>query len=150
MTSAYTIAQLPADKADQAFPLIRMAERGLELDDWRRTRRSASYNDDGAPAARGVLVAVGPRGYVHGLCISALARDPGGERTMDVSHFIVGSILDPEGVADALVLGLVERARGKDCARLRISMAAADIPTLLVLGKACESAGRSSLEIELY
>jgi hypothetical protein len=150
MTSGYIIERLPADKADQVFPLIRMAERDLELDDWRRICRSAFYNDDGASAGRGILTAVGPRGYVHGLCIEGPAHDVGGDRTMDVSHFIVGSALDPDGVAAALLHGLVNDARGKDCARLRISMAAADIPTLLVLGKACDSVGPSSLEIELH
>jgi hypothetical protein len=149
MGTTYTVERLPAEKIDQAYPLILAIEPRLELDQWRRLCR---WTDDKRIIAGKdwtVLVATAPSGHFHGLCMVETLQEPVDGPTIAVSKLMIDSVLDPAGVASALLGALADYAARAGCARLRISIRGTDEMALVAMARARSARAPSSLIIEI-
>ncbi|MBS7541361.1 hypothetical protein [Ancylobacter lacus] len=111
--NTYRVEPLTADRVDQAFTLIRLVAPTLELKAWRAFCRTMG---GAAASSRALSVAINPRGYVQGLCLTEMKDHPLHGRIVDVPVFLATSAADDEGVAGALLahLGHLSRLNG-DC-----------------------------------
>jgi len=149
MAQTYTVARLSTDKVDQAFPLMHALEPQLDIDQWRRISRSTREAQAAGSDAETILVVAGPRGYLLGVCVVAFVGKNSGDSRATVSRCMIDSVLDPEGVASALLQTLVELSERAGCTRLRISIMGTDETALAALARARATLPPLSLTIEM-
>jgi GNAT superfamily N-acetyltransferase len=124
MGPVYTAAKLPAEKVDQAFPLMRTVEPGLELAQWRDRYAAMAAGD--AAGGEVVLVVSGPAGRYHALCVAEARRPPDREAAVAVSKLFIDGVLDAHGIARAMLDALAAYCRANGCVRLQIEMRGTD------------------------
>ncbi len=142
MNENYTVAPIAPNQIDQAFVLARLAVPAMTIDRWRETCRpgASSFQDGAAPwQVSRVLVAVGPRGYLHGLSLVGRMRSADGARAIEVPAFLAPSAVDAEGVCTALLRALIALCREHGCDGLTVQVPSADIGAYAALCRAAEA-----------
>ncbi len=138
----YTVAPIAPGQVDQAYVLIRLADPAMTLEEWRETCGAGGHSfSDGAgswPVSQ-VLVAVGPRGYLHGLSLIGRMRYADGARTIEVEALLAPSALDAQGVCGALLHALAVLCREHGCERLTVGMPPSDVCAYAALCRAAEA-----------
>jgi hypothetical protein len=138
---AYTVEPLRFNNVEQAYPLMQALEPGLDLDGWRRLCR----NNIGRSR---IFVAIAATGYFHALCFVEAVSAENGPSALAVSRLIIDDVVDPVGVAVALLDALVGQAARLGCERVRISTAGADEAALSALAEARAQRLPTALPIE--
>jgi GNAT superfamily N-acetyltransferase len=154
MCAEYTVAPITPAQVDRAYLLIRLAEPAMTIEEWRHLCRpgTPSFHDGGAPWRVGaVLVATGPRGYLHGLSVVGVARSSDGG-PIEVPAFLAPSAVDPVGVSQALLQALVRLCRERGCNRLSVEIPAGDEAAYHAIGQAGATLGveLDRLAVELH
>lgn len=123
----YQLCHLNRQQLDQAFPLVQLVARGLTLERWRAFARPMIAGGNAAarrPPESGIVTAQDADRYIHGLFCYGARTDLILGRTLAVQHFVVGSLFDLRGVADALLDGIEDIARILECAAIRVDLSA--------------------------
>ncbi len=125
----YLLRYLARRQLDQAFPLVHLAEPELGLERWRAFAGGlVAAESDGMvsgaapPPERGIVTAQDPASYIHGLFCYRLRQDLLADRSLEVSHFCVCSLVDPSGVAEALLNGIDILAGRLDCPQVCVEL----------------------------
>ena len=147
MDTRYTVRAISTAEIDQAYVLARLADPDIGLEEWREfCVMPSGAGLSSAASLRRVLIAQGPRGYVHGVCVLEF---PGGAGAVNIPTFVVGSAADPDGVAVALLRALVALCRETDCRRLRIWLPRGDQGAAATFGAASQAVAQDLKHLEL-
>jgi GNAT superfamily N-acetyltransferase len=149
MATVYTVEPLPAEKVDQAYPLIQAIEPKLDLGQWRVLCRRLNDKRDGAGESGIVFVVVDATGYFRGICIVETTHEPANGPAIAISKLMIDDAIDPIGAASALLRALYAYAADHGCRRLRISMVGTDEAALAALGAARAALPSSPLVVEM-
>ena len=121
----YHLHFLASPQVDQAFPLVQLAAPLLDLDRWRAFARELALPErsgmNQVPPC-GIMTAQDSSHYIHGLFCYVLQRELLSDRTLAVSEFCVGSLLDPAGVTEALLGGIDFLARSLGASTIRAAL----------------------------
>lgn len=113
MEAGFHIGLLRTDQIERAYVVIQAAMPALSFDAWR------AVVDD--PFHRGeFVVATDMQEYVRGLCLARIENHLIAGRLLDVPIFIVASLVDEDGIAEALFNFLRRRAIDARCSHLRL------------------------------
>lgn len=133
MRPLYVVQSLAPDRSDQAYPVVRLQQPALALDQWRSLCRAALASGDHAGREPGdpdaILICIDSLGYIRGPCMYRIAYDSGRRPVLSVPTFIASSTLDPAGVAMALLRSLAAISRELHCTGLRVGVSEEDAPT---------------------
>ncbi|MGF7159532.1 hypothetical protein FHS85_001151 [Rhodoligotrophos appendicifer] len=116
----YKIDVMVRDQTDLAFPLVQALWPPMELTDWRGFCDLVFASGGILSGGRSLYVAVAPKGYIRGLCLVAVSRDPSQGDVLDVPILIISSAADEAGVTAELIDHLKAIAWGLDCRTLRL------------------------------
>ncbi len=138
MSAAYTVAPIDEAQVGMAYLLVRLSVPDMEMEDWRRVCSPGAHTfvDGAVWDVRAVLVATGPRGYVHGLAVIGAARDLDRGTRVELPAFLALSAVDPEGVAAAMLHALVDRYGDGGGGTLRLLVSRIDAATAAVMDRA--------------
>ena len=150
MNTRYTVRAISAAEIDQAYVLVRLVDPYIGIEEWRDfCRDPCGAGRPSAAFSRRVLIAQGPRGYVHGVCVLEVAGTDGAAEAVNIPTFVVGSAADPDGVAVALLRALVALCRETDCRRLRIWLPRGDQGAAATFGAASQAVAQDLKHLEL-
>ena len=144
MSREYAVAPITPDQVDRAYVLVRLSEPHMTIEEWREVcgPGNHAFQDGGAPwQVAQVLVAKGPRGYVHGLAIVGRMKFSDGGRMIEVPAFVAPSAVDPVGVSRALLDALVKVCREHSCDRLSVRVPPGEEDAYAALGRASAALG---------
>lgn len=121
MRFRYAAEMLTAKRVDQAYPVARLADPALQLEDWRQTCRAVLDEASDPPAFKrqGCLISLDAQGYIRGLGLYRSAAAHNEEVTL-VTTFIVASLLDRPEIAATLLRRLEEAAGRGYGAKLKV------------------------------
>ncbi|MFD1746737.1 hypothetical protein ACFSE1_14780 [Rhizobium helianthi] len=104
MERAYHVAEMTASEIDLAFPLAAAADIATDLDQWRRYCEGiiARQQLDGDER---LMICANARGYLKAVCLARLTQTQEGA-VLDVPMQVVATVLDEEGVREALQEGI--------------------------------------------
>lgn len=110
MSNDLVIEALRRDQIAQALPLVRSLKPGMTLDEWESfVDVLADAAADGGPeAAAGVVVALDPEGYLHGLFTYGAVEDIIHGRVLAVDNVIAVDLLGRDH-ATRLMIGEMNR-----------------------------------------
>lgn len=114
------IQPLTAERIAQAFPLIQASLPQVTLEAWRHF--AAALVDQGASAATGIILVVGERDTIAGLCSYRVERDLVHGLLLNADHFLAFDLFDRRAVAHALAAGMEELARERHCAAIHTNL----------------------------
>ncbi len=114
------IRPLTAERIAQAFPLVQMSLPQVTLDAW--CDFAAALVAQGASAATGIILVVGERDTIAGLCSYRVDHDLVHGRLLSAEHFLAFDLLDRRAVARALAEGLEGLARQHQCTAIHTQL----------------------------
>ncbi len=114
------IRPLTAERIAQAFPLIQASLPQVTLEAWHDF--AAALVAQGAPAATGIILVVGERDTIGGLCSYRVERDLVHGLLLNADHFLALDLLDRRAVAHALAAGVEELARQRHCTAIHTNL----------------------------
>ena len=114
------IRPLTAERIAQAFPLIQASLPQVTLEAWRDF--AAALIDQGAPAATGIILVVGERDTIGGLCSYRVERDLVHGLLLNADYFLAFDLLDRRAVAHALAEGVEALARQRHCTAIHTNL----------------------------
>ncbi len=114
------IRPLTAERIAQAFPLIQASLPQVTLETWRDF--AAALVAQGAPAATGIILVVGERDTIAGLCSYRVERDLVHGRLLNADHFLAFDLFDRRSVAHALAAGVEDLARERHCTAIHTNL----------------------------
>ena len=114
------IRPLTAERIDQAFPLIQASLPQVTLEAWHDF--AAALVDQGASAATGIVLVVGERDTIAGLCSYRVERDLVHGRLLNADPFLAFDLFDRRAVAHALAAGVEEVARERHCTAIHTNL----------------------------
>lgn len=117
MSATYGVGRISAGQIDQAYSLVTLVAPMLRLDAWRALCRNIGTH---RPDLDNVIVAINPRGYVQGLCITAVRNHSVHGPILDVPIMVVASAADEAGVAAEMLAYLKMLGHSQGCANMRI------------------------------
>jgi hypothetical protein len=91
MMNDFEVRPLDRNRVVQAFPLVRLTEPTLSLDDW--CDFAEAYLVPGQPPERGVLVVQDGQGTLFGFLVYRVDMDLGHGRTLLVEHLVAQDLL---------------------------------------------------------
>ncbi len=119
MSSAYQVSDMTVAQVDRAYPLVDASEVISDLPHWRGfCRRIIKANGDGNTTER-LLVCVNTLGYLKGVCLAIFRQSENGP-ILDVPLHVVATVLDEEGVREALRDRLQALAAMAGCAEMHL------------------------------
>lgn len=107
MERAYRVAEMTASEIDLAFPLAVAADIASDLAEWRHYCESIIARQQGGDEH--LMVCANARGYLKALCLARLTHTQDGA-VLDIPMQVVATVLDEEGVRDALLQGVTALA----------------------------------------
>jgi hypothetical protein len=120
LSATYSISHIKADQIDQAYPLVSLVAPTLDLDGWRALCQNVAERRVYCPDLNDVVVAMNPRGYIQGLCVTTIRDHPIDGRLLDVPIVVITSAADEPGVASDILAYLSDLGRAENCASIRI------------------------------
>jgi hypothetical protein len=111
---------LTAERIAQAFPLVQTSLPQVTLDAWCEFAEALVLRRNGAGA--GIIVVLGERDYIAGLCSYRVDHDLIHGRLLSAEHFLAFDLLDPRAVAHALAEGLEALARAHQCTAIHTQL----------------------------
>jgi len=114
------IRPLTAERIAQAFPLIQASLPQVTLEAWRDF--AAALVAQGAPAATGIILVVGERDTIGGLCSYRVERDLVHGLLLNADHFLAFDLFDRRAVAHALAAGVEALARERHCTAIHTEL----------------------------
>src|SRR3990172_1121619 len=106
----YVVRPLAPERVDQAFPVVRVVNRRLGLDDWRAYAQALAAAGR-LDAPRGVVTAETEDGYIHGLFSYVVVPNLWSERTMFADLFVAVGLRGGADAAHVLLDAMEEIAR---------------------------------------
>ncbi len=120
MSATYGVGRISADQIDQAYSLVTLVAPMLGLDAWRALCRNIVSRVTHRPDLDNVIIAINPRGYVQGLCVTAVRNHAVHGPILDVPIMVIASAADEAGVAAEMLAYLKMLGRSEGCASMRI------------------------------
>ena len=114
------IRPLTVERIAQAFPLIQASLPQVTLEAWHDF--AAALVAQGAPAATGIILVVGERDTIGGLCSYRVERDLVHGLLLNADHFLAFDLFDRRAVAHALAAGVEALARERHCTAIHTSL----------------------------
>ncbi len=114
------IRPLTAEGIAQAFPLIQASLPQVTLEAWHEF--AAALVAQGASATTGIILVVGERDTIAGLCSYRVERDLVHGLLLNADHFLAFDLFDRRAVAHALAAGVEEVAREHHCAAVHTNL----------------------------
>lgn len=103
MERAYRVAEMTASEIDLAFPLAAAADVASDLGEWRRFCENIIAQQQTGDDH--LFVCTNALGYLKALCLARLKRTQEG-LVLDVPLQVVATVVDEEGVREALLQGV--------------------------------------------
>lgn len=120
MVSAYRVADITTSQVDRAFALVHAADAHAELSTWRRTCEDMiAARREGRVFDR-LIVCENANGYLKGLCL-VRRREMPDVHLLDVSLYVVMTVVDEDGVRQAIRHHLQTLATDAGCRLMPIS-----------------------------
>lgn len=123
MSRPYIVKRLPADRVDQAFPLVQSACGELALETWRGYAAIRSAPGGVIPDGGGGVVSVeGARSYIHGLFDYRIDIDLRCGRTLVCDNIVALDLLDAKSVLAVLFEAMESLAAQNRCQAVHVSV----------------------------
>lgn len=109
MDAAYQVADLTISEIDRAFPLAKAAELAGDINEWRQFCEPIIDRHSQPDTAERLIVCANGRGYLKALCMTRMTKTENGS-ILDVPTHVIATVIDEEGVRQALQEGLAALA----------------------------------------
>ena len=109
MDLAYQVADMTIPEIDRAFPLATAAAIATDLNQWREFCHAIISGHDQPDRSERLIVCANGRGYLKALCLTRLTQTESGP-VLDVPVQVIATVLDEDGVRQAMSEGLVALA----------------------------------------
>lgn len=119
MARQFIVRSLTTPSVDKAFAVVRSADFGLTLDQWRDYARGLIKSDT---TTSGVLIVENRAGTIQGLCCYRTESSLGGAAICSVDYLVALDLIDEAAVAAALLTVLEDMARRWGSEALRIDL----------------------------
>jgi len=115
----FIVKSLKTESVDKAFAVVRSADFGLTLDQWRDYALGLIKGDT---TTGGILTLENRAGIIQGLCCYHTESSPGHAKICAVGHLVVLDLIDETSVTMVLLTVLEGMLRREGIAALRIDL----------------------------
>ena len=123
MVQRYEVRSISQSRLAEAYPLMRAAQRDLQLEEWLRYASGlVGRTTPPLSGPRGIIGIEGNSGYLHGLLVFRVEIELRLGRTLKCEHVVVASLIGEHEVARCLLDAIDQIARVNDCAAVQVAV----------------------------